>query len=197
MPTKKQLTAMLEVIATGQRIKDHKWEAENERRKKRSQPPLPRPVWGERKTPTGCMITDGYAGLCYAEPIPELPHEGEYEQDHTLIRGLIEKEFTHGNYALVSSPFAGTIRASGIRELLRTYAYQRENDSGRTRIELRSGENGASANFDALYVRRAVEAMGGTVRLYIGSSSTSNGGNYLLLTPDDGDGIVLPIRPGC
>lgn len=206
MPTKKQIKAMQDIIADLQYRKDASLAAQNEERAEKNEPPLPRQIFGEQKTPTGYMVLDGYVGVYYHESVAELPHADEYELTDDILRREIADQLDNGDYYLVSAPFDGTVRASKIRELLKEHSQSSKLDKGRAFVDLQAKtecETTIESRFNALYVRRAVEALGGTVHLYIGKHRVrSQPYPFLIVTPDENGfnpdntsyALVMPIR---
>lgn len=207
--TKKQTNALLDIISNYQFLRDHKTNALNENRDA-DEPPVPHHFCGEIVTPSGCMVTDGYVGVFYPSPVPGLPHDEDYRQEDNMVRRIFTEEVEYGNYSLVSSPFPGEISTSEIRKLLKEHSVSDPKDPffRRQRITLAaSDENGSSVegDFNSLFVRRAVEAVGSGVRLYIGSRPNNPKTNrmFLLVVPKGSNSfdpdwgvhaIVMPLR---
>lgn len=205
--TKKQIKAMQDIIADLQYRKDAGIAIQNEDRAAKNKPPLPRQIVGEQKTPTGYMVLDGYVGVFYHEPVAELPHAEEYELADDPLRREIDDQLTNGDYYLVSAPFSGDVKASKIRDLLKQYAETIKLDKGRSLIYLTAdtgNDHIIESCFNALYVRRAVEALGGTVCLYIGKHRRKSQPYPFLIVAQEGSNfnldcgtyaIVMPVRP--
>lgn len=204
--TKKQIKAMQDIISDLQYRRDASIDAQNEKRAEKNEPPLPREIVGEQKTPTGYMVLDGCVGVYYHEPVAELPHDDKYDRADDILRREISDQLENGDYCLVSFPFSGDIKASKIREILKQYGESIKLDRGRTVIDLQAKtERGETleSRFNVLYVRRAVEALGGSVRLYIGKHRVkAQPYPFLIVVQEDTDfnldrgtyAIVMPMR---
>lgn len=203
--TKKQIKALQDIAADLQCKKDSQLAFENDARAEKNKPPLPRRVYGEKKTPTGYTVIDGYVGVYYHESAPDVPQDEEYDDSTDWLRHEIEEQLYNGDYCIVTAPFFGTVRASQIRPLLKEYTME-ETALGTKRklIELRSDLNDRPmvSSFNPTYVRRAVEAVGGTVRLFIGQHRRKKQPYpFLIVVPDNGSfnldngvyAIVMPI----
>ena len=185
MVTKKQIKALKDIIANRQYAVNNERAAVNEERKKKILPPLEPYVCGETKTPTGYQVTDGYAGVYYRDSIPELPHD-DSDESSDLVRNLISED---GDYLLVTAPFGGVISSSKIRQELKANSQSMLFDKLKL-IQLRAQDSTGreiKGTFNSKYVQRAVEAVGGNVRLYIGFSKVRPmPAPYLIVEPDDG-----------
>ena len=208
MPTKKQINALLEIIREAQYREDSKARMKNKAADKNG---IAVPLrCGVQKLPNGnFMVTDGYVAVIFDEEIPELPRHERFESDDMILR-LFQSEYD-GYYFLVQNPFSGDIQASKIRGLLR------DNSEGRPDM-ISSGvknktidlyavderQNEFKGRYKSVNVRRAVEALGGTPRLYIGFHDFRKGRQpypYLMVEPDgmwkldEGfHALVMPIR---
>ena len=155
-------------------------------------------------------MTDGFVAVLYNEDIVCLPHDETFDAG-SIIPDLFQQQ-VEGNYYLVAEPFNGHVKMTEIRKLLRENAIAYKN---RNVICLRTtmpDGNEIQSFFDVLNVRRAVEAVGGKPRLYIGYGKPKSGGQigttyrqpmpYLLVEPEDGrfnpengyHALVMPVR---
>lgn len=172
---KKQTKALQDIAANLQYRKDAQLALEHEARAEKNEPPLPRHICGEQKTPTGYAVLDGYVGVYYHHPAAGLPHDDDYDEPADMLRREIEDQLENGGYYLVREPFGAEVSSSRIRDLLKEHSTSLLIEKGRKEICLTAyNEYGheIKSRFNSIYVRRAVEAVGGKVCLYIGKHRT-------------------------
>lgn len=204
--TKRQIDAMRRLIAERQTLKNHNIDMENEGKPKKKQ--LSYPTCGVQKTPTGYQLVSLAVGLCISDPIPELPEDDEPDQYNYIHRELAD-QIEHGDYYMVEQPFCGTVKPSHLTDTLREYEKCIRMEQGRRLIHLSAmGSNGNEIDgwFNTKYVRWAAEAVGGTVRFYIGRHMKKRQPlPFLIVTPDTNNcwdlsegihALVMPVRHG-
>ena len=120
----------------------------------------------------GFVATDGCVIVSYREDIPELPRSNSVASGNKAL-DIVMEQIENGSYYLVQTPFNGVVCSSAFRGQLKEHRipyYGRDNLKYLLIHFCSETPNGheISGCYDARNVRRAVEAVGGKPRIYIG-----------------------------
>ena len=205
MSTKKQVSALKEIIASAQSQADAKTFERNKFADKTVYSPHRH---GVQQFSNGVfLVTDGFVAVAFPDDHPMLPKDENYEAGETMFRFFSDQ--IEGNYFLVREPFHGDVKMTGFRKQLKEHSVLSQSNK-RDLILFQTetaGGHQIESFFDIVNVRRAVEAVGGKPRLYIGygkqRGTYSQKYPYLLVETNESDSfdldsgyraIVMPVR---
>jgi len=201
--TKKQLTALQNIIAEHQYEVNRRTEGENnsERakataRNKKFVPKSP-PVCGIKNTPHGYEVMCGKMGVLLHGDVPDLPVDETMDGSHSkyavngLTYTLIKEELDDGDYFLVKVPVSDETPISKFPSVLKENTISVNGGKNKVVMLTAYTESGSAVKgyFDPRYIRCAVDAVGGRPRLYIGQRRNASIRDIFYLIVDSGDSI--------